>query len=107
MFTIIAIAAIAALVIWMPRIIASVDSRLMVPTVALAMAGAAGNLVDRLVRSPGFGHGHVVDFIALPNFPIFNVSDMCITAAAALYILANFGVGRATGKTPTSGGVSE
>jgi len=93
-FTAIAVAAIAGLTVWMPRIIASIDSPLMAPVVSLAVAGAAGNLIDRVFRSPGIGHGHVVDFIALPNFPIFNVSDMCITAAAALYICANVGASR-------------
>ncbi|MDR3360924.1 MAG: signal peptidase II, partial [Bifidobacteriaceae bacterium] len=29
----------------------------------LLVAGAAGNLADRLFREPGFGRGHVIDFI--------------------------------------------
>lgn len=52
----------------------------------LLLAGAGGNLVDRLTKKPGFGEGHVVDFIALPNFAVFNVADMYITFAAVLYI---------------------
>ncbi|GAA2101120.1 signal peptidase II [Microlunatus panaciterrae] len=48
----------------------------------LLTAGVAGNLGDRLFRDPGFLHGHVVDFLQLPRWPIFNVADMCITAAA-------------------------
>lgn len=93
-FTAIAMLAIAALIIWMPRILASVESPLMTYAFAFALAGAAGNLIDRLVRAPGIGHGHVVDFIALPHFPIFNVSDMSITAAATLYVCANIGANR-------------
>ena len=31
--------------------------------------------------------GHVVDFLQLPSFPIFNVADICINIAAALIIL--------------------
>jgi len=50
--------------------------------------------VDRLVRSPGFGRGHVVDFLALPHFPIFNVSDMCITAAVVIYLAASVSASR-------------
>jgi signal peptidase II len=53
----------------------------------LVSAGVAGNLTDRLFREPGFLHGHVVDFLQLPYWPIFNVADMCITAAAILIIV--------------------
>lgn len=53
----------------------------------LVTAGVAGNLVDRYFRPPGFLHGHVVDFLQLPYWPIFNVADMCITAAAVLIIV--------------------
>lgn len=45
------------------------------------MGGVAGNLTDRLFRPPAFGHGHVVDFIALPNFAIFNVADIFIVGS--------------------------
>jgi len=50
-----------------------------------ALGGVSGNLVDRLVRSPGFPNGHVVDFIQIPfNFPVFNVADMAISISATL-----------------------
>lgn len=52
----------------------------------LVLAGILGNLTDRLFRPPGFLHGHVVDFLQLPNFAIFNVADMCITFAAVTII---------------------
>ncbi|GAA4369866.1 signal peptidase II [Paeniglutamicibacter cryotolerans] len=45
------------------------------------IGGVAGNLTDRIFRPPSFGHGHVVDFIALPNFAIFNVADMLIVCS--------------------------
>jgi signal peptidase II len=51
------------------------------------LGGAVGNLIDRLIRDPGPGQGYVVDFIALPNFPVFNVADMAITISAGLMIL--------------------
>lgn len=51
------------------------------------LAGVAGNLTDRLFRAPGVLEGHVVDFIALPNWPIFNVADICINIAAVLIIV--------------------
>jgi signal peptidase II len=48
----------------------------------LVVAGIAGNLIDRLVRPPGFARGHVVDFLQLPYWPIFNVADMCVVFGA-------------------------
>lgn len=55
--------------------------------VGLMMAGISGNLHDRIFRAPGPLLGHVVDFIQLPHFAVFNVADMCITSAAILIIL--------------------
>ncbi|WP_415111419.1 signal peptidase II [Propioniciclava sp.] len=52
----------------------------------LLLAGILGNLTDRLFREPGFLHGHVIDFLQLPHFAIFNVADMCITFAAVLVV---------------------
>jgi signal peptidase II len=51
------------------------------------LGGALGNLVDRLFRQPGPGRGYVVDWIALPNFPVFNVADMCIVGSATLMVI--------------------
>ncbi len=39
---------------------------------ALIVAGALGNVIDRVLR------GYVVDFIHLSHWPIFNVADACI-----------------------------
>lgn len=50
------------------------------------LAGILGNLTDRLFREPGPFRGHVIDFIQLPYFAIFNVADMCITVLAVLII---------------------
>lgn len=58
--------------------------------VGLLIAGIAGNLTDRLFRAPGPLRGHVVDFLQLPYFAIFNVADICITTAAALLIILSF-----------------
>ena len=51
----------------------------------LLLAGVGGNLVDRMFREPGPFRGHVVDFFALPHWPVFNVADICIDAAAFLF----------------------
>jgi signal peptidase II len=58
-------------------------------TVALGLlvAGVCGNLGDRLFRAPGPFRGHVVDFLQLPHWPIFNVADMCITTAAVMIVV--------------------
>lgn len=53
----------------------------------LLLGGALGNLGDRLVRAPGVGRGHVVDFIAYGNFFVGNVADIAIVAAAVLVVL--------------------
>jgi signal peptidase II len=53
----------------------------------LLLAGIAGKLTDRLFRDPGPLRGHVVDFLQLPHWPIFNVADVCINVAAALIVI--------------------
>lgn len=54
------------------------------------LGGALGNLTDRLFRAPGFPEGHVVDFIALPNFPVFNIADSFITCSVILMFWLSF-----------------
>ena len=46
------------------------------------LGGALGNLADRIFRSPGYLSGHVVDFIELPNYPLFNIADSAIVLSA-------------------------
>ncbi len=53
----------------------------------LLLAGVAGNLTDRLVRSPGPLRGHVIDFFMLPHWPVFNVADICIDLGAVLILV--------------------
>jgi signal peptidase II len=53
----------------------------------LLLGGAVGNLTDRVVRTPGVLRGHVVDFLELPNWPVFNVADMAICGGAALIVV--------------------
>lgn len=70
-------------------------SRAWAVALGLMLGGAVGNLVDRLTRDPGFGRGHVVDFIEylrfpFMQFPVFNVADSCVVSAAVL--LAVLGV---------------
>ena len=64
----------------------------------LLLAGVAGNLTDRLFRAPGPLRGHVIDFLMLPNWPVFNVADMCINVAAVLILVQAFRGIRITGE---------
>jgi signal peptidase II len=59
----------------------------------LLLAGAVGNVIDRLARpggpgAPPFGGGRVVDFVAWGSFPRFNVADSAITVGFALLLIA-------------------
>ena len=47
----------------------------------LQMAGALGNLIDRLRI------GHVIDFIHVPYWPVFNVADSAVTTGTVLLVL--------------------
>jgi len=53
----------------------------------LVLGGAVGNLADRLFRAPGPGRGHVVDFLELPRWPVFNLADSAIVVAAVLMVV--------------------
>jgi signal peptidase II len=56
----------------------------------LLLGGVAGNLTDRILREPGPFRGHVVDLFMLPNWPVFNIADICINVAAGLILLQTF-----------------
>ncbi len=53
----------------------------------MVLGGALGNLVDRLFRSPGPLQGHVVDFLAIGWWPVFNVADSSIVCGAVLLVV--------------------
>ncbi|WP_329258339.1 signal peptidase II [Actinoallomurus sp. NBC_01490] len=56
-------------------------------TLGLLLGGALGNLADRLFRSPGVFRGHVVDWIELPHWPVFNLADASIVCGGVLAVL--------------------
>ena len=85
-FTGLALVAVAV-VLWLSRRVASTGWAL---ALGFLLGGVAGNLTDRLVRDPEPFHGHVVDFLMLPNWPVFNIADVCINVAAGLIILQSF-----------------
>ncbi len=59
-------------------------------SLGLLLGGATGNLVDRLLRSPGFGRGAVVDFLDFQVWPSFNVADSAIVTGGVLAVLLSF-----------------
>ena len=48
------------------------------------LGGAVGNLLDRVMREPAPLRGHVVDFLELTHWPVFNLADSVIVGSAVL-----------------------
>lgn len=89
--------------------IVRVSSRLASVAWAVALGGilggALGNLSDRMFREPGPLRGYVVDWIQVPNWPVFNVADASVVCSAILMVVLSMrGIGldgsRATGSRP-------
>jgi signal peptidase II len=74
----------ACVVVWVARRLGSMGWAI---GLGFLLAGILGNLTDRVFRTPGMFRGHVVDFLRLPHWPIFNVADVCINIAAGVIIL--------------------
>ena len=81
--TLVAMAVVVGIV-WMGR-------RLVSPWWAVGLGmilgGALGNLVDRFFRSPGPLRGHVVDFMSIGWWPVFNVADPAVVGGAILLVV--------------------
>ncbi len=78
------IAAVAIVfILWLMKTSAQQSRRLML-ALTLILAGAIGNLIDRLA------YGHVVDFVLIYwhpwYYPAFNIADAAITVGAILVI---------------------
>ena len=73
-------------VVWLLSSLRKAGSQLSAVGMALVAGGAAGNVVDRLFRGPGWFRGSVVDFIDLQWWPVFNVADIGITVGGALLV---------------------
>ena len=86
--TIVAIAVVVVIV----RVARRLRSTGWAVALGLVLGGALGNLTDRLFRSPGPLHGHVVDVVSLfaPDgrvWPVFNIADASITIGAVIAAL--------------------
>ena len=79
-FSFLAVAVIATIV----RYAARITSRGWLTCAGLLLGGVLGNLTDRIFREPGFFLGHVIDWIQIPNWPVFNIADIAISTAALL-----------------------
>jgi signal peptidase II len=82
-FTVVA-AAVVVVILRLSRRLASLPWAV---ALGLVLGGAVGNLVDRVFRAPGPGRGHVVDFLELPHWPVFNLADSAIVSAGVLMVL--------------------
>ncbi len=78
-FTVLAFVVSALILYYFPRIDPK-DWTLRVALV-LQLAGASGNLVDRLLM------GRVIDFISIGTVPVFNVADSSITVGVIVLLL--------------------
>lgn len=63
------------------------------------IGGILGNLTDRIFRDPGIFRGHVVDWIGLPNWALFNIADSAIVISVATMAIlvwrgSNYGGGQ-------------
>lgn len=101
----------AAVVIGVIRIGRTLRSPWWAIGLGMVLGGALGNLTDRLFRAPGPLQGHVVDFVAVGWWPVFNVADSAIVCGAILLVvLTVFGFepdGTRTGRDSVDGGTDE
>jgi lipoprotein signal peptidase len=72
----------------------------------LLLGGATGNLLDRIFRAPAPLQGHVVDWIQLPHWPVFNLADSSICCAGVLVVLLALRGIRLDGTKAVGGGGS-
>jgi signal peptidase II len=98
-FAIIA-SAVTVFIIWFSHRIRSLGWAVLF---GMLLGGTLGNLTDRLFREPGFGVGHVVDFLSIWMFPaIFNVADVAIVSSMVLFVLLTLrGVGLDGSRAPS------
>jgi signal peptidase II len=78
--------AFATIAVSIAIVVAAFRVRHVLTAVALGLilGGALGNLTDRLVRGGALLRGHVVDFIDLHVWPVFNLADSAIVVGALL-----------------------
>ncbi len=78
--SILAVAVSVAVIVIFPKL--GREEKMLRLAVIFQLAGAIGNLVSRIQ------YGHVIDFISVGNFAIFNIADASITVGVALMLLS-------------------
>lgn len=68
--------------------------------IALVVGGALGNVIDRIFR------GYVVDFVAVGDFPRFNLADSAITIGVMLLLVTMVRDGRSHPRVSEEGTTS-
>ncbi|GAB4486004.1 MAG: signal peptidase II [Anaerolineales bacterium] len=79
-FTGLAFVVVALILYYYPKVEA--EDGWMRVAMAMQLAGALGNVIDRLTLG-----GKVTDFISVGTFPVFNVADSSITLGVILLLL--------------------
>ncbi|NMC78237.1 MAG: signal peptidase II [Chloroflexi bacterium] len=79
LFTLLSLLISIAIIYYFPRV-SNGDWALRL-AMGLQLGGAVGNLIDRITI------GHVIDFISVGNFAVFNVADSSITLGVIVLIL--------------------
>ena len=75
-------------VLFLIRAVRKATTQLSALALCAIVAGAIGNIADRIFRGDGWLHGRVVDFIDVQWWPVFNVADSSITVGACALIAA-------------------
>jgi signal peptidase II len=83
LLTVVALAVVVACL----RLAGRLGSRGWAVALGLLLGGALGNVTDRIFRSPAPLRGHVVDFLELPHWPVFNLADASICLAAVIVMV--------------------
>lgn len=79
-FAILAVIVVIAIIYYFPRV--EDDDWPLRLAMGMQLAGALGNLIDRLILD-----GKVTDFISVWTFPVFNVADASITMGVVVLVL--------------------
>jgi signal peptidase II len=78
-FAVLAAIVSLAIIYYFPRVAG--DDWVLKTALSLQLAGAVGNLIDRVTV------GYVVDFISLGTFPVFNIADASISVGVAILLI--------------------
>ncbi|WP_322780156.1 signal peptidase II [Frankia sp. Cas4] len=83
LFSLVAVAVVAVIA----RTARTLKSTPWAIVLGLLLGGALGNLTDRIFRAPAPLRGHVVDWIHLHHWPVFNVADSAIVIGGILAVI--------------------